>query len=127
MYTAFKELLKLKSNIKIHIVAEGAGAILLGELLRTLSENGEEKTISRIAALTLLTPSCTRVAFEPELRKWRELHNLPILLLVPVKDAKLTLGLYQGSVLDLVEKSFGKMLAAKLWSWEPRRALKTRR
>jgi hypothetical protein len=106
MYAAFKELLELNSAIQIHVVAEGAGAILIGELIRTLDESGEEQSISRITTLTLLAPACTRAQFEQELLKWQRRRNRPILLLVPGKDIEMKVGFYQGSVLDLVERSF---------------------
>lgn len=104
MYALFEELVKLDSGIRLHFVAEGAGAILLAELLMTIGSARSR----RIETITLNMPSCTVKVFEDVYVRWSTENNRHIDILVPKEAAekRMRVGSYGGSLLKLVQMSF---------------------
>lgn len=112
MHAAFDQLFHLDPRIELHIIAEGAGAFLVAALIEVLAadkvEQSRNAVLSRIETLTLLAPGCTMQVLEETLLQWQNVAKKPILLLVPDEEAekRMTTGVYQGSVLQLVQRSF---------------------
>ena len=104
MYAAFQQLMELDPEITLHVVAEGAGAILLAELLGQLTNEEAQ----RIASITLNMPACTVGVFEKRFVSWIEATGNAIEILVPDGSAekRLRVGIYGGSLLKLVQMSF---------------------
>ncbi|MCP4382833.1 MAG: C1 family peptidase [Hyphomicrobiales bacterium] len=112
MFELFEALARLDPEIELHVVAEGAGAILLADLFDMLAAMGsdppETSPIKRLATVTLLAPACTTQALEEPLGLWRKETRRKILMLTPSEatSSRMTTGLYQQSILDLVQRSF---------------------
>jgi hypothetical protein len=104
MYLVFEELLKLDKGIKLHFVAEGAGAILLADLLREIPP----EELERIDTITLNMPACTVEKFDDSYAAWLLPNGRSIDILVPDEAAekRMRVGPYGGSLLDLVQMSF---------------------
>lgn len=104
MYLAFSELLQLDPAIRLHFVAEGAGSILLAELLGELTKAQR----GRIASITLNLPACTVDDFEQRYLPWIEETRRGIDILVPDEhtEGRMRVGVYGRSLLDLVQMSF---------------------
>jgi hypothetical protein len=98
---------------RLHIVAEGAGSLLLAELLRTecarRADNNVFATI--LASLTLVAPLNTLQDFDkaiaPFLEHWARTRRLRATILKPDRhfDDRLCVGAYSGSWTDLVQKA----------------------
>ena len=112
MHAAFDQLFHLDPRIELHIVAEGAGAFLAAALIEVLAADdvvqSRNAILSRVETLTLLAPACTTEVLEDTLLQWQRVAKKPILLLVPDEESekRMTTGVYQGSVLQLVQRSF---------------------
>jgi len=104
MYLVFEELRKLDQRIKLHFVAEGAGAIMLGDLLEELPP----EELERIDTITLNMPACTVEKFGDSYATWLLPNGRSIDILVPDQKAekRMRVGSYGGSLLDLVQMSF---------------------
>ncbi len=121
LWAAYKELKSLDQAIRIHVVAEGAGAIALGELFNTFPDHADSDDFSRIASITLLAPACTRAHFDKTILRWRRggrsgralmPGTQPIRILTPDDDAerRLRVGYYGGSILKLVQMAFEEVV-----------------
>jgi hypothetical protein len=105
MYRAFMELKELNRNIEIHVVAEGAGAILMSELLKATASDILAWT--RLESLTLIAPACSLDAADQFL-EWGPKRGNKLNILLPDEATKrrFRFGHYGGSILDLAQMSF---------------------
>ena len=113
MHETFAALMELDPRIELHVVAEGAGAILLAECFGSAAAekagpSAAKALMARIATLTLLAPACTTAVLEESLLDWCKETKRKILLLTPSATAsrRMVTGLYGGSIIDLVQRSF---------------------
>jgi hypothetical protein len=104
MYVLFQELVELDDGIRLHFVAEGAGAIVLAELLDQIPP----EQLKRIDTITLNMPACTVEKFGDSYSAWLLQNNRQIDILVPNEAAekRMRVGPYGGSLLGLVQMSF---------------------
>lgn len=136
----FELLRKLDPGIRVHVVAEGAGAILLSEFLGECAAHKDDNEYCRIASITLVAPACTRIYFERLMLKWRRdargirpaSRPIDLFVLDQSTDKRMKLGSYGGSILRLVQNSFvekpperkvgsaGKIKASILSETDPR-------
>ena len=121
LWATYKALKGLDQAIRIHVVAEGAGAIALGELFEMFPEHDVSDDFSRIASVTLLAPACTRAHFEKTILRWRRggrsgralmPGTQPIRIITPDSDAerRLKVGYYGGSIVRLVQMAFEEVV-----------------
>ncbi len=113
MNEAFAALMKLDPQIELHIVAEGAGAILLAECFESAAADkanpsAAKALMARIATLTLLAPACTAAVLEDTLLDWSKLTKRKMLLLTQsaATSRRMITGLYGKSIIELVQRSF---------------------
>ncbi|HET7715829.1 MAG TPA: C1 family peptidase [Bauldia sp.] len=113
MHETFAALMELDPAIELHVVAEGAGAVLLAECFEASArDDGGPQAIaalmSRIATLTLLAPACTAKTLEEWLLPWSKMTGRRILLLTlsPATSRRMITGLYGAPILELVQRSF---------------------
>lgn len=117
LWASFKALKGLDQAIRIHVVAEGAGAIALGELFHTFPDRDAADDFARISSVTLLAPACTRAHFETKILRWRRggrsgrtlfAGTQPIRIVTPDEktEQRLRVGYYGGSILSLVQRAF---------------------
>jgi hypothetical protein len=112
MHEAVAALMELDPRIELHVVAEGAGAILLADCFESLARATADATtkglIDRIATLILLAPACTTTVLEDTLLRWSKTTKRKILLLTPsaATSRRMVTGLYGGSIIELVQRSF---------------------
>ncbi len=105
-------------RLDLHIIADGAGAMLLDKVLHGLGKKGIRKNfIRRVATLDLITPTLGKAEFE---RQFGDLADAlrrkgpsaggrarcTLHVPSPASDARLCVGHYSKSILDLVEKGF---------------------
>jgi hypothetical protein len=104
MRQTFQILSKLNADIEIHVVAEGAGAVLLHELLRNFNKNED----LRIKTISLIMPACTVSDFKQMYEDWLSQWHSKLHVFVPDKatSQRFGLGRYQGSLLDLAQMAF---------------------
>ena len=104
MNDAFKELNKLPTDVEIHLVAEGGGAVLAHQMLAQVPEVSK-----RIASLTLVLPACSVAQFK-QMRDWLNVKERPdrlkLILASESVHKRMCLGNYGGSILDLIQWAF---------------------
>jgi hypothetical protein len=96
-----QEFARLDKEIEIHLVSEGAGAILVYELI---SENPD--LTGRIASFTFVTPAFSVEVLKEFMRRSKATDRTRVLVPTPAVSARLRYGDYNGSMLDLVQMSF---------------------
>lgn len=133
----FQRLKPLDPRIRIHVVAEGAGAILLAEFFGQCASHEADNEFGRISSITLLAPACTRDKFLNRIMDWRRgargvragssLINL-FVLDYPT-DRRMKLGYYGGSILSLVQYAFEEKVPERAFGTvgvqKPKRISKT--
>ncbi len=113
----FDALKGLDPSIRLHVVAEGAGAIVLGELFEHFDDRKGQDDFGRIASVTLVAPACSRRHFEKSIMRWRRggrsgnairprSRPIDLLTLDTRTEARMRLGHYGGSILKLVQMTF---------------------
>jgi hypothetical protein len=98
---------------RLHIVAEGAGSLLLAELLRTEYARRDDNNVfaTVLTSLTLVAPLNTLQEFDeaiaPFLEHWARTRRLRATILKPDRyfDDRLCVGAYSGSWTDLVQRA----------------------
>lgn len=99
---------------RLHIVAEGAGSLLLAELLRTeyaRRADNDDLFATVLASMTLVAPLNTQRDYEkaigPFLEHWARTRGLRAAILKPNRlfDDRLCVGAYSGSWTDLVQNA----------------------
>lgn len=106
-------VLSAQHSKRLHIVTEGAGSLLLAELLRTEGERQPDGyALSDIlASLTLISPLNTKPDFDekigPFLEEWAHKRGLRAFILMPdsVFEERLCVGAYSGSWADLIQNA----------------------
>ncbi|MER8873383.1 hypothetical protein NKI04_26360 [Mesorhizobium sp. M0814] len=109
-----------RENYDIHIIADGAGILLMRDMLRALTDSHRktaDRLLPRIASLDLITPVIDRTEFEQEfielVRILSQRGAIPgggsrCALHVPHRETeqRLAVGLYSKSILELIENAF---------------------
>ena len=125
---AFLILSQLNANIELHVVAEGAGAVLLHELIH----NCEDKEYLRIKSINFVMPACTvgdfRRIYDEWLSQWHS--KLHVFVADRATSQRFRLGRYNGSLLDLAQMAFVErppMRGARAAGTKPAKAHKPRK
>ena len=92
----------------LHLVAEGAGAILAAELFSNDTPGSDESLVGAFSTLTLITPACTTVDLERLVEACCSPCAPTLAVLSPTKEAeaRINVGLYGKSILELVDRAF---------------------
>jgi hypothetical protein len=103
MSEVFQIFCELPETVALHVVAEGAGAILLHELLDVLPPEHAK----RIRNVFLAMPACTVTEFDV-IRQSLKQAGAQLDVIVPdeLSEKRMRVGVYGGSLLDLVQMSF---------------------
>ncbi len=115
--STFDALKSLDPSVRVHVVAEGAGAIVLGELFERFDDRRGHDEFARISSVTLLAPACSRQSFEKSILRWRRggqsgktirpgSQPVNLLVLDAATESRMRLGHYGGSILRLVQMAF---------------------
>lgn len=104
MRQAFLTLSELNADIEIHVVAEGAGAVLLHEMLN----NFDRKEHTRFKSVSFVMPACTVKDFRRIYDDWLVAWHSKLHVFVPDKatSQRFRLGRYSGSLLELAQMAF---------------------
>jgi hypothetical protein len=109
-----EQFVQIDKDIEIHLVAEGAGAILAYELIANNPDFAP-----RISSFTFIMPGFSIAQFQDFLLRSRATDRTRIIVPSSATQARLRYGEYNGSLLDLVQMTFVETPPARLRDGNP--------